>query len=130
MKRAPQSAVGARASKMSSLQLGPARIPDSGRGDGAELLVTLALAPSPGRPRETPAGGQGLRAASGGFAGGSVPPGSVCPERPLRSTRLPPQLGGGGAKTHIGVGDGCTHSRQQPESLGKHAVQGLSGRRA
>lgn len=44
MKRAPQSAVGARASKMSSLQLGSARIPDSGRGDGAELLVTPARA--------------------------------------------------------------------------------------
>lgn len=54
MKRAPQSAVGARASKMSSLQLGPARIPDSGRGDGAELLVTLALAPSRGGREKLP----------------------------------------------------------------------------
>lgn len=84
----------------------------------------------PGRPRETLAGGPGLRAASGGFAGGSVPKGSVCPERPLRSTRLSPQLGGGGVRTHIGEGDGCAHSRQQPESLGKHAGQGLGGRRA
>lgn len=65
----------ARASKRGSLRLGPAGVPDSGRGDGAELPVTPARASwrtSP--PSRLPRGArEKLPQAAQDFAGGSVP---------------------------------------------------------